>query len=346
MKEIIRNEEELAVRKDLRDVAIERVEVLDKVKALFLVPQMMMATTEQVADYYEVPLETIRVCYMRNKEEIDGDGTGVRTGKDFSELVGQKFHNVTFESPTGQNETSESSASDGPEKPMIQNESFENVGIVEIIRHGRTGSTYKFSNGLSIDVPNRGIRCFSKRAILRIGMLLRDSNIAKEVRTQILNAFEKTSDEQKTFDINDEQSLYMKFAKAAIEGSKEDLLFASQEVFNFKNRHIKMLEDANENLKYNNKMLTAEVLEWNDRSKINKAVRTIAGLRKVRFDVVWKELYDELLYKHRIGLSMRGKKPYIQYVKEDEWPMVQQSLVAICQNNNVDASAVSLSVKE
>ena len=328
MKEIIRNEEELAVRKDLRDAAIERVEVLDKVKTLFLVPQMMMATTEQVADYYEVPLVTIKTCYLRNKDEIDLDGVKVKTGQDFSQLIGQKIHNESFEALTG------------------QNESFENVGIVEIIRHGRTGSTYKFYNGLSIDVPNRGIRCFSKRAILRIGMLLRDSNIAKEVRTQILNAFEKTSDEQKTFDINDEQSLYMKFAKAAIEGSKEDLLFASQEVFNFKNRHIKMLEDANENLKYNNKMLTAEVLEWNDRSKINKAVRTIAGLRKVRFDVVWKELYDELLYKHRIGLSMRGKKPYIQYVKEDEWPMVQQSLVAICQNNNVDASAVSLSVKE
>ena len=269
MKEIIRNEEELAVRKDLRDAAIERVEVLDKVKMLFLVPQMMMATTEQVADYYEVPLVTIKTCYLRNKDEIDLDGVKVKTGQDFSQLIGQKIHNESFEALTG------------------QNESFENVGIVEIIRHGRTGSTYKFSNGLSIDVPNRGIRCFSKRAILRIGMLLRDSNIAKEVRTQILNAFEKTSDEQKTFDINDEQSLYMKFAKAAI-----------------------------------------------------------AGLRKVRFDVVWKELYDELLYKHRIGLSMRGKKPYIQYVKEDEWPMVQQSLVAICQNNNVDASAVSLSVKE
>lgn len=336
MKEIIKNEEELAVRKDLRDAAIERVEVLDKVKALFLVPQIMMATMGQVADYYEIPFRTLQTCYARNKEEIDNDGTKLKTGKDFNGLVGLTGHNVPLENPT----------SDNCQVQMIQNESFENVKIAEVIRHGRTGSTYKFSNGLSIDVPNRGVRCFSKRAILRIGMLLRDSNIAKEVRTQILNTFEKTSDEQKTVDINDEQNLYMKFAKAAIEGSKEDLLFASQEVFNFKNRHIKMLEDANENLKYNNKMLTTEILEWNDRSKINKAVRSIAGLRKVRFDVVWKELYDELLYKHHISLAKRGKKPYIQHIKEDEWYMVQQSLAAICQSNNVDAARVSMGIKE
>lgn len=335
MREIIKNEEELAVRKDLRDMAIERVEVLDKVKALFLVPQMMMVTTEQVADYYEVPFRTLQTCYARNKEEIDNDGTELKTSKDFNGLVGLMGHNVPLENP----------ASNNCEVQMIHFESFENVKIAEVVRHGRTGSTYKFSNGASIDVPNRGVRCFSKRAILRIGMLLRDSNIAKEVRTQILNTFEKTSDEQKTVDINDEQNLYMKFAKAAIEGSKEDLLFASQEVFNFKNRHIKMLEDANENLKYNNKMLTAEILEWNDRSKINKAVRSIAGMRKVRFDVVWKELYDELLYKHHISLAKRGKKPYIQHIKEDEWYMVQQSLAAICQSNNVDTAKVSMGIK-
>lgn len=40
-------------------------------------------------------------------------------------------------------------------------------------------------------IPNRGIRCFSKRAVLRFGMLLRDSEVAKEVRTQLLNIKEE-----------------------------------------------------------------------------------------------------------------------------------------------------------
>ena len=40
-----------------------------------------------------------------------------------------------------------------------------------------------------LEIPNRGIKCFSKRAILRIGMLLRDSKIAQEVRTQLLKEY-------------------------------------------------------------------------------------------------------------------------------------------------------------
>ena len=46
--------------------------------------------------------------------------------------------------------------------------------------------------------------CFSKRAILRIGMLLRDSKVAQEVRTQLLNTFENASDKIKTQDIDEE----------------------------------------------------------------------------------------------------------------------------------------------
>ena len=41
-------------------------------------------------------------------------------------------------------------------------------------------------NGSEIVIPNRGLKVFSRRAILRVGMLLRDSTVAKEVRTQLL----------------------------------------------------------------------------------------------------------------------------------------------------------------
>ena len=45
--------------------------------------------------------------------------------------------------------------------------------------------------GAEIKVSNRGIRVFSRRAILRIGMLMPSSKVATEVRTQLLNVFEK-----------------------------------------------------------------------------------------------------------------------------------------------------------
>ncbi|MEH7667651.1 hypothetical protein V7419_12915 [Bacillus sp. JJ689] len=43
---------------------------------------------------------------------------------------------------------------------------------------------------------------FPKRAILRVGMLLRDSEVAKEVRTQLLNIEEHAATEVKTYEID------------------------------------------------------------------------------------------------------------------------------------------------
>lgn len=54
------NEQEFIDKKDLRDKAIEKVEVLDKVKRLFMIPSMAMMTVGQVAEYYEVPVETLK----------------------------------------------------------------------------------------------------------------------------------------------------------------------------------------------------------------------------------------------------------------------------------------------
>ena len=42
------------------DNLVNRVEVLDKVKDLLLLPELEMATTSQVADFYEVPMQAIK----------------------------------------------------------------------------------------------------------------------------------------------------------------------------------------------------------------------------------------------------------------------------------------------
>jgi hypothetical protein len=69
---------------------------------------------------------------------------------------------------------------------------------------------FHLSETVTIEVPNRGIRCFSKRAILRIAMLLRDSKIAQEIRTQLLNTFEHSTNEQRTVDIDEKPQLVKK----------------------------------------------------------------------------------------------------------------------------------------
>ncbi|RAN84976.1 hypothetical protein [Bacillus sp. SRB_331] len=50
-----------------------------------------------------------------------------------------------------------------------------------------------------IKIPYNEVGLFPKRAILRVGMLLRDSEVAKEVRTQLLNIEEHTATERQVY---------------------------------------------------------------------------------------------------------------------------------------------------
>lgn len=283
---------------ETRAAVAGRVEVLDKVKELFLLPELEMMTMQQMADYYEVEYDVVKKCFQRNKKEITEDGVKKHTPKTLEILKG---HNVPS----------------------------EKVGYI---------TEFRLSDTVTLRVPNAGINLFSKRAVLRIGMLLRDSEIACEVRTQLLNTFEHSTVEQRTADIDEEQALYLRYAHAAIDGSREEFQNAARDIFEFKNRHIAQLKE-------NNKILAGEKLVWSDRASINKAVRMLAGMANLHFSTVWNELYDELRYRHGIGLSQRGKPPYIQYVRENEWEKVQESFAAMCENYNVDIKTIADSSK-
>lgn len=112
-----------------RDALATRTDVLDKVGVLRTLPDDMHVTTEMVAEFYEVPQETIRTLVRNNRDEIEEDGYRVVTRSAFEESFETKLP---------------SSAS--------------------------------------------SIALFPRRAVLRIGMLLRDSLIARQVRDMLLDA--------------------------------------------------------------------------------------------------------------------------------------------------------------
>lgn len=181
---------------------------------------------------------------------------------------------------------------------------------------------------------NRNNLLFPRRAILRVGMLLRDSEIAKEIRTQLLNIEEKTSEEAKTADISEEQKLMLSIGMAYASGNIDAILKATTEYNAFQNRHIKELQENNEQLTSDNLALTGEILSWSDRKKLNAGVRKLASVKHVQFGSVWSELYKQLHYKYGINLKARngGQRPYIDNVKESEWNMVIKSFAAICES--------------
>jgi hypothetical protein len=283
---------------DLRNELIARTEVLDKVKKLLLIPEMNCMTIRQVADYYEVDVDTIKRCCQRNRTEIEGDGAVNKTPKIFKEILkGTTCSVKNFEQKNG--------------KLAIQ-----------------------IDDNTRLEIPNRGIKCFSKRAILRIGMLLRDSKIAQEVRTQLLNIVEHTAEEKPellTQDIDDEEKLQAAIGKAFATGDIMEFATAAQAYTAFQRRHIDRIETSN-------KLLTAEVLHISDRKMFNRVMRKFASTLHISFGVAFSMLYKQLSYRYGIDLKKRGdrKTPYIQYIKDDEWDKVQKVIVAILEKYNVN----------
>ena len=259
----------------MRDKCVGHFEVLERVKKLLLLPETDLMSINSVADYYEVSPQRIKDLYTQNKGEIDGDGTS---------LIKRDFYNGSLVKPTS-------------------------------VEKRQTSVTYTFADGQIVTINNRGLKAFSKRAVLRIGMLLQQSNVAKEVRTQLLNIEEQSSDEVKVQDINEEQSLMLAVGMAVASGDANAVAVATTNLIAFKNRHIEKLEN-------DNKALAEGILEWEDRKSLNAGVRRLAFATRIPFGKMWNELYKNLQYKYGICLKQRGKSPFIEHIDETEWGIV------------------------
>jgi phage antirepressor YoqD-like protein len=110
-----------------RDRLADRTDVLDKVGILRTLPDDMHVTTDMVAEFYEVPLDTIKTAVKRNRDELNADGLNVVDRDEF----GLRFN----------------------------------------LNPGRISA----------------FMLYPRRAVLRIGMLLRDSTVARRVRDHLLD---------------------------------------------------------------------------------------------------------------------------------------------------------------
>lgn len=163
----------LVENKELREELIGRVEVLDRVGELLLLDELDVATTEMVAKYYDEDIKTIERQKERNIDEFESDG--------------YKVYN----------------------KELVSNLLTNNMSVKT--KRGGFNVLDKDSNIL-FSGSNKGVALWTKRSILRLGMLLRDSEIAKEIRTQLLNVVEvvkENNDEMLVQEIDKEKQLYM-----------------------------------------------------------------------------------------------------------------------------------------
>lgn len=123
----------LTESRTLRAQYANRIEALDKVKALTLMPNTLFASIDQTATYFEVHPDAIEKAIRVNRGELEGDGLEVLTGARLS--------------------------------------------------------AFKAESGLRTRAAS--FTLLPRRAILRVAMLLRDSTIARDVRTHLLDTEEQ-----------------------------------------------------------------------------------------------------------------------------------------------------------
>lgn len=201
-----------------REKLIEKIDTLEKVKNLLLIPGTKFTTLFGVASYYEVSPETIYGVVKRHREELVADGMTQIKKTDF--IV--NFYN-------GQNVNY---------KTHISKTSFSAI----------------MSNGDIHTFTNKGVLIFNRRSILRIGMLLTKSTIAEELRTQLLNIEEQVSffDDYSVQINNAGETLALAFINRDIHNFATEFMKLNNLMFKNKDITIKTLTDENNRLKEEN----------------------------------------------------------------------------------------------
>ncbi|XQE87369.1 hypothetical protein ACN24M_20205 [Streptomyces microflavus] len=136
----------------LRVEQMGRVDILDKVKSLVMLPDGIHVRTEGVARYFEVSTEVVKKVTQRHREEVTENGLKLLRG---SEL--QVFH-----------------------RDML--------------------SLWKGGEGESYPQAATRLTLYTRRTVLNVAMLLRDSDIARCVRTYLLDAEESLQAQYDTLD--------------------------------------------------------------------------------------------------------------------------------------------------
>ncbi|MBN1076028.1 hypothetical protein DVV91_17035 [Clostridium botulinum] len=268
-------EKEILEKKEIRENMIDRIEVLEKVKELLLLGNSHFATTQQVADYYEVGYEAIKSLVKDNREELINNGLKNLTGKETKEILVKSLKNLT-----------------------------NHKGYFE-------AEGQKFAN--------RSNLLFQKRTILNVGMLLRDSKVAKEVRSRLLdieyesnNSIQDNGQTLKQNILNEirtEQDITKELVQAMCEGDYVRESQLKTELIGLKSKRIVELEETN-------KVITENSLTIKDsRLVINRIARYISDKRyHNNFKACWKYIWTLANYKLNINIRKRTKDKNQRYL--------------------------------
>jgi uncharacterized protein YcaQ len=101
MNDLILTESQSGRISAIADITHDRAtETLNKAKALVMASWQGtgIATTEQMAEYYEVPVDTVQTAIKNNRDELASDGLKVLKGKELKDVM--LLLNTTSKAPS------------------------------------------------------------------------------------------------------------------------------------------------------------------------------------------------------------------------------------------------------
>lgn len=226
---------DLMEKEEVRSKLIGNTQVLEKIDGFFTIPNADCMTIDMVAWFYDVDKNVIEQQYKRNKSEFISDGVELVRKKEFIEKI-QNLQSVSFENQNLQSVSFEIIPSKSQRGAVIIHYSQPLVEGVE--------------DSNEFIVTNRGVTIFPRRAILRMGMLLQDSEYAELVRSYLLNIEEKCLEE----------------SPHIVQESYEEVRAAFEK--RIKELEIKVEQLENENQEYRNLMPQERLMEWSEICRI------------------------------------------------------------------------------
>ena len=200
---------------------------------------------------------------------------------------------------------------------------------------GKARLSVLMPNGTEVRFSPAQNTLFSPRAILRIGMLLRDSEVAKEVRTQLLNTFETTTEQQRTDAIDQEDKLLLAVLHAKDVATSVEAL---AEYKRFMDRHVAALETKVYDLETQLDLVAKGTLTWGYRPIANALVNSLAVMSHAPIPYTWGRVFRQLRYA--LGICLENRKPQnsskVSRIREDEWPSVLKLIASLAYEAGVD----------
>lgn len=181
------------------------IRVLESVKEILTLGDTELMTVKMVANYFDVGLRAITSLVNDNRKELEGNGLKKYTRNEFKELA-LKFL-------------------EGNSKLSYEIGRGKDTLIMSIEPHKET-----------LNITNTGVNIFTKRTLLNIAMLLRDSKISKELRRRILDIVHDSENNEGSVDnivaeIDEETKLSMDLGVAMVKGNMNEVMNLNTKIF-------------------------------------------------------------------------------------------------------------------